>query len=122
MYNTFGRRPNMGVGTVLGTNNEDFENCITTVLDLVNIANAWLTNLKVIYITECGFDSFDKDCTWAKFLWVLEWVKKNVSGLKSDEVEALEMIKNTDVYQINYLFMLVFKLHRLHVVGFLINN
>ena len=97
MYNAFGRRPNMGVGTVLGTNNEDFGNCITTVISLVNIADAWLSSLKVIYITECGFDDLDKVFTWAQFLWMLEWAKKNVSGIKSDHVEALEIMKKIDV-------------------------
>ena len=85
------------VGTVLGTTYEDFGDCIVAIFDLVKIASTWLNDLRVSYITEAKFKTFDEKFTWVKFLWVLEWVKKNVSGIKSKDTEALAMIKAIDV-------------------------
>ena len=74
------------VGTVLDTNDKDFWNILVAVRAFSDLANTWLYDTEVYNITEQVFHDFYTDFTWDKFLWMLEWVKKNVSK-KDDFVE-----------------------------------
>ena len=84
------------VGTVLDTNDKDFGNILITVCAFSSLANAWLYDAEVYNISEQIFHDFDAEWTWDKFLWVLEWVKKNFLK-KDDSVKAFEVIKNTNM-------------------------